>query len=392
MKPVRIAILTSDNRENDRNYAEPAPQFGTAPEALLMGFAMLPEVEVHVVSCVQAPVNSPQKIAPNIYYHSLDVPKIGWMRTGYQGCIRATRRALREIRPDIVHGQGTERDCAISAVLSGFPNVLTIHGNMRSIARVNRARPFSFIWLAALLERLTLPQTDGVICISNYTRQAVADLARRTFLLPNAVDAGFFEIQNRPAPASQPTGICVGFICRLKNQNNFIRALDSLALKKKFKIVFLGKLDQGSYGQEFLALVKDRPWCEYHGFAGRLKLKEFLQTAAFAVLPTLEDNCPMVVIEAMAAGVPVLASNVGGVPDLIEPETTGLFCDPQNPDTFAVGVNRLLSENGLSARLAAAAKIAARARFHPEVIARRHVDIYREVLAQRGPRGGSSNG
>ena len=392
MKPLKIAILTSDKRDHDRNYAEPTPQFGTAPEALLMGFAMVPEVEVHVVSCVQAPVNSPQNIAPNIFYHSLDVPKIGWMRTGYQGCIRATRRALREIRPDIVHGQGTERDCAISAVLSGFPNVLTIHGNMRSIARVNRARPFSFLWLAALLERLTLPQTDGVICISNYTRQAVADMSPRTYLLPNAVDAGFFEIQNRYAPASQPIGICVGVISRLKNQNNFIRALDPLAEKIKFKMIFLGKIDQSSYCQEFLSLIKDRPWCEYLGVVGRSKLKECLQSADFSVLPTLEDNCPMAVIEAMAAGVPVLASEVGGVPDLIEPETTGLFCDPQKPDSFAVGVNRLLSENGLSARLAAAAKIAARARFHPEVIARRHVDIYREVLAQRGASGRSSNG
>ena len=48
-------------------------------------------------------------------------PKIGWLRTLYQGCVRATRRKLREIQPDIVHGQGTERDCAIGAVLSGFP-------------------------------------------------------------------------------------------------------------------------------------------------------------------------------------------------------------------------------------------------------------------------------
>lgn len=90
----------------------------------------------------------------------------------------------------------------------------------------------------------------------------------------------------------------------------------------------------------------------------------------------------MVVIEAMAAGVPVLASNVGGVPDLIEPESTGLFCDPQKPVTFAGGVRRLLDEAGLSSRLAAAAKVAARSRFHPEVIARRHLEIYREVLGR----------
>jgi glycosyltransferase involved in cell wall biosynthesis len=263
---------------------------------------------------------------------------------------------------------------------------------MRNIAAFNRERPFSYNWLSARLEGFTLPRTNGVICITNYTREAVSGLNRRTWVLPNAVDAGFFDIQNRPDPASQSTGICVGLICRHKNQNNFIRALDALAHKKKFKILFFGKLDQGSYGREFMDLIKDRPWCEYHGFTGRSKLKKFLQSAAFAALPTLEDNCPMAVLEAMAAGVPVLASNIGGVPDLIEPDSTGLLCDPQKPETFAEGVNRLLNEEGLSARLAAAAKMAARARFHPQVIARKHVEIYREVLGQGELKGRSSTG
>ena len=70
------------------------------------------------------------------------VPKIGWMRTLFQGCVRATRKKIREIQPDIVHGQGTEADCAMSAVFSGFPNVLTLHGNMRAVARANQVPLF----------------------------------------------------------------------------------------------------------------------------------------------------------------------------------------------------------------------------------------------------------
>ena len=379
MKPLKIAILTSDKRDHDRDYANPEPGFGTAPAALLQGFASLPEVEVHVVCCVQKPLSSPDKIAANIFYHSLVVPKIGWMRTLYQGCIRATRKKLREIRPDIVHGQGTERDCALAAVGSGFPNVLTIHGNMRLVARLTRARPFSFIWLAARLEGRALPQTDGVVCITNYTKTAVAGLARRTWVLPNAVDAGFYDVEAVPDPAVPPIGICVGAICQRKNQNDFIRALDPLARTKKFKIIFLGQTDNGAYSREFLNLLKERPWCEYAGFAGREPLRKFFQTATFAVLPTLEDNCPMVVLEAMAAGLPVLASNVGGVPDLIQPEVTGLFCDPLRPESFAAGISRLLDDPVWSRQLAAAAKAEARERFHPEVVARRHVEIYREV-------------
>jgi glycosyltransferase involved in cell wall biosynthesis len=377
---VRIVQLTTDSREHVRDYANPVPNFGTAPEALLQGFATLPEVEVHVVSCVKKPVKSPEKIAPNIYYHSIVVPKLGWMRTLYSGCVRATRKKLREIQPDIVHGQGTERDCAIAAVRSGFPNVLTIHGNMRLVAQVNAARPFSFNWLAARLERVTIPRADGIVCITNYTRHAVAGLARQTWVLPNAVDAGFFEVQAEPDHLSPAVGLCVGAICHRKNQNNFIYALDALAQKKKFKLIFVGQVEKDSYGEEFLRLVRERTWCEHAGFADRARLKEFFKRASFLVLPTLEDNCPMVVLEAMAAGVPVLASKVGGVPDLIEEGRTGLFCDPQNPESFGTGMARLLDDRKLAQQLAANAKVEAQRRFHPAVVARRHLEIYREVL------------
>src|ERR1700726_4756162 len=107
---MKVAILTTDNREHYKDYEAAAPYFGTAPEALLQGFALMPELEVHVVSCVRASLNSPARLAPNIFFHSLYVPKIGWMSTGYQGCIRAIRAKLKEIQPDLVHGQGTERE------------------------------------------------------------------------------------------------------------------------------------------------------------------------------------------------------------------------------------------------------------------------------------------
>src|SRR6476646_6144169 len=117
---MRIAILTTDNREHQRRYELTDPYFGPAIEALLQGFARLPELEVHVISCTQRPMRAPEKLGGNIWFHLLDVPKIGWLRTGYQGCVRAIRETLQALQPDLVHGQGTERECALSAVLSGF--------------------------------------------------------------------------------------------------------------------------------------------------------------------------------------------------------------------------------------------------------------------------------
>jgi len=377
---MRIVILTTDNREQQKDYTNPQPHFGTAPAALLQGLAMIPEIEVHVVSCIRQPVASPGKIAANIFFHSLVVPKIGWLRTGYQGCIRAVRKKLREIQPDIVHGQGTERDCALSAIFSGRPNVLTIHGNMRLVARASGAPRFSYYWLAARLESYVLPRTAGVVCITSHTKRAVADRAKQTWILPNAVDASFFDAPAAPDLATPPVGLCVGTICNYKNQNDFIRALDPLAGQTKFKIQFAGEPAKGPYGEKFLQLLRARPWCEHIGFLNRGQLKAQLQTAMFLALPTLEDNCPMVVLEAMATGVPVLASNVGGVPDLIESEVNGLLCDPQQPDTFRQAAARLLTDRDFARRIATAAKQQAQRRFHPLVVAQKHLEIYREVL------------
>jgi len=378
---MRICLLTTDSRDHFMDYDRPEPYFGTAPEALLQGLAMLPEVETHVVSCVRQPVRSPQKLAPNIYYHSLVVPKLGWMKTGFLGCLRATRKKLREIQPDLVHGQGTERDCAIGAVFSGFPNVLTLHGNLRLVAKLLQARPFSYWWLAARLERLVLPRTNGVVCITHYTREAVRSLARRTWVLPNAVDQSFFDVQPAPDASAPPAGLCVGDLCVRKNQNEFIRALDPLAKRKNFKLLFAGELPRNAYGGEFQRLIHERPWCEYIGFIDRKELKARLAAASFVALPTLEDNCPMVVLEAMAAGVPVLASKVGGVPELINSEKNGLLCDPARPESFREGVQQLLEDRLWAQGLAATARTEAVRRFHPLVVAREHLKIYQEVLA-----------
>ena len=380
---MKIAILLNDNRDAWRRYDLPKPIFGTAPEALLQGLEMLDgEIEVHVLSCTQKPLTAPEKIASNIFYHSLPVPKIGWLRSVYLGCIRATRRKLREIQPDIVHGQGTERDCSISAVYSGFPNVLTIHGNMRQVAKALGARPFSYFWLTARLESRAVHRTDGVICQTRYTREQVQSLARKTWLVPNAVDQACFEVQRNVE--KEPTLLCVADIISYKNQNQLIRSLDPMVSGHKFRLVFLGRVNQadpyGPYGAEFLRLVKTRPWCRHEGFADRQHLRQWLGRADGLVLPTLEDNCPMVVLEAMAAGVPVVASRVGGVPDLVENEKTGLLFDPRDGDDMSAAIAKLLAEPELGRTLAAEAKRQALERFHPLVVARQHVEIYREIM------------
>jgi glycosyltransferase involved in cell wall biosynthesis len=376
---MKIALLTTDSRENDRDYASSEPGFGTAPEALLLGFSEIRDIEVHVISCLQQPVSSAEKIAPNVYYHGLFVPKSGWLRTGYQGCVRAVRRKLKEIQPDIVHAQGTERDCAISAVFSGFPNVLTLHGNMRVLAKLHRAKPWSYLGLAAILEHLALRRAGGVICITKYTEQNVHNLNPRTWIIPNAVDSSFFSVSN--APDEPPTILCIGLVCSRKNQNALIDALAPLSKEIDFRLLFLGNAPSGSaYAGTFFRKISQFSWVNHGGFASRDALKAALARASLVVLPSVEDNCPMVVLEAAAAGVPVVAAGVGGVPDLIEHEVNGLLCNPVDAGSIRKNVRQLLTRRDQAQAFAREGKRRAQEQFGSVSIARRHTAIYRELL------------
>ena len=375
-----IAMVLSDEREVFRRYSVSEPWFGTAPTALLEGLAQSPGCEVHIISCLQQPVGSPARIADNIYYHALRVPKVGWLRTAYLGCVAAVRRQVRLIKADVAHGQGTERYCALCAAFSGLPNIVTIHGNMRRLAALSRARPFTFAWCMARLERFVLPRTDGFICPSAHTERQVQPAARRTWVVPNAVDPSFFDIKR--CPDSTPTLLCVANILPLKNQVGLIEALDEVAAREQFRMVFAGAVYEDSeYGRAFRRLVSQRSWCEYAGVADRNRLKRLLASATALVLPSFEENCPMAVLEAMAVGLPVIASNVGGTPEIISGDN-GMLFDPRDPSAIRNAVTGILSHPAHAVALGQAGKLAAERRFHPKPVAATHLRIYRELIVQ----------
>lgn len=378
---MRIVQITTDSREHYRDYQRPEPYFGTAPQGLLDGFRDYPDAEIHVISCSHVPTRVPEKIADNIWFHQPVVGKWGWGRTLFAGCVKSVRGLIREIQPDIVHGQGTERDCALGAVLSGYPNVLTIHGNMRVHAKREENRKQFYYKMAAVLEGYCLKRTDGVVAISRYTEELVKGITPRTWFLPNAVDRRCFEIE--ATPAAIPRILFVGAINERKNPIGLIEACGPMLRAGECTIAFAGEGNQTSaYLQAFMRLLETMPGLELLGFLDRDALAREFSRTTILVLPTFEDNCPMVVLEGMAAGLPVAASRVGGVPDLITHESDGLMFDPHDPADIRATLERLIREPETRTRLAAQGRITARERFHPRVIAGEHLKIYREVLGR----------
>jgi glycosyltransferase involved in cell wall biosynthesis len=378
---MRIAMLTSDSREVTRRYSEPAPSFGTAPQALLEGLAEIRKCEVHVVCCVQRPVRSPEKLADNIFYHSIVVPKWGWMRGAYLGCVRAVRKKLRQIRPALVHGQGTERECAIGAVNSGFPNVVTIHGNMREIARINQARTFSFLWLAARLESWTLRRTEGVLCNSAYTRQNVSPLARTTWMAPNALREIFFS-PARGGPDSPPILLNIGVISPRKAQNELLDLAARLHQHgAKFQMQFIGSLDERTgYGAEFgsrLNRAQQGGYACHVAHKSEGELVELMDRAAGLVHFPKEEAFGLVVAEGLARNLKLFGAKVGGIMDIASGVEGAELFDRSDVASLEASILKWLSMGSPKIKQGAEEM---RHRYHPAVIAKRHLEIYRQVL------------
>jgi glycosyltransferase involved in cell wall biosynthesis len=385
-RPLRVALITTDNREPYREYHKPDPWFGTAPEALLQGFAGLPDCEVHVLSCTQRPmVSSPATLAENIFFHSLHVPKLGWLRTGYQGCVRATRKKLRELRPDIVHGQGTERECGLGAVFSGYPNVVTIHGNMAELARLFGARMGGYHWLAARLEDFTLRRTAGVFCNSAYTENLVSSRAQKVWRVPNALRRDFFD----PMPAAPDLSRClllnVGVISERKRQLELLGVAQALHRQGlPFELQFIGRLNPAdTYGAAFVERMQPLAAAGCVRHLGELSTGKLIQrfdaAAGFVHFPS-EEAFGLVVAEALARNLKCFGARLGGIVDVAEGVPGAELLAGDDWPGLTRAIDGWIKSGGQRSKGAAAMM---RQRYHPVVVAQRHLQIYREILGSR---------
>jgi glycosyltransferase involved in cell wall biosynthesis len=174
---------------------------------------------------------------------------------------------------------------------------------------------------------------------------------------------------------------CPAIICPRKNQNALLRALDAVAPKQPFRLVLAGGCDaESAYCREFLELARSRPWCEFIGNVHHSQLPQLHRQADLLVLPSIEDNCPMAILEAFAGGKPVAASGVCGILDLVADGQEGVLFDPNNPQSIAEKIRGILANRDALLAMGKRARAAADAKHSPRAVALAHLDIYRQVL------------
>ena len=109
-------------------------------------------------------------------------------------------------------------------------------------------------------------------------------------------------------------------------------------------------------------------------------VKSQLSKANCLVLPSFQENSPLTVTEAMAAGVPVVASRVGGIPEMIEDGKTGFLIDPYDTNDICRAVSKILTDDSLALSMGKRAKETARKRYMASSVAESTIKVYREIL------------
>ncbi len=346
---------------------------------------MLPDCEIHVIAVTRRRMSSPQKLFANVWFHSLPIPSWGMLRTLYLPAVKAVRDKLHDINPDIVHGQGCERECALAAVLSGYPNVITIHGKMSVIAGMVKAKWFGYHWWQAKLEHFALAKTGGIICISEYVRDFLGAYQCVQEIIPNAIQSAFFAPPEVVVPRKMPLLLNVGVVSSRKRQVELLELLGELLDEgESFAIKFVGVCDQQSdYGRQFkerLAVLSRRfPQVTHTEYVSVNDYVRLFDSANALVHFSAEESFGLTFAEGLLRGLKLFASDVGAIREIVP-------CDSPMAEIFdlhdwsglKLAIRKFVRDGGDKVpdkKLHEHLNI-----YSPSTVARRHLDFYQKVL------------
>jgi len=298
-------------------------------------------------------------------------------------CARGLVRAFRRHRFDVAHSH--EFSMAIygawASWRTGVPHVITMHGGRYYNGRLRRR----------LAMRAAIAASDHVVAVSDALADAIAeDLGVRRSkveMLSNGVrhtePAAVTLRQELRLTPDDRLIVAVGNLYPVKGH---IHAIDALArLAGRHPSVHLAISGRGELEGALLARARD------HGLESRVHLlglrsdvPAVLAAADLFVLPSLSEGLPLALLEAMFAGCPIVASDVGQVRVALANGTAGILVEPGNPAALAAGLDRLLSDPSEARRLGGIAALHAAGEYDLSRMVQRYAGVYRDVMRGRG--------
>ena len=292
--------------------------------------------------------------------------------TGKLGRLRRLVHIFRDGQFDVVHTHNTLAHFygAFAARLAGVPVVVnTQHG-----------RGCGQSWKAKLQFRMANRLTDRVVGVSEdaaeLCRQDDARSADRTVALLNGVDLDRFEYRG---PANQRTAISVARLSPEKDFATLLRATWILIKDNPdFRLKIVG---DGGERQKLEQLSEELNLTNHVEFLGeRSDVSQLLPQAGFFVSSSRTEGISLTLLEAMAVGLPVVATRVGGNPEIVVEGKTGRLVQPQSPEALALAMRDLLKDQEGWPVFGELARQRVEQHFNVRNMVRQYEDLYRELL------------
>lgn len=177
--------------------------------------------------------------------------------------------------------------------------------------------------------------------------------AAKIDILWNGVEVGSDTPVRTFVPGGTQTILFLGNMLERKGMSDFVAALGTL---RDHRVSWRAVIAGGGYFEPYAAQADALGICDRISFTGwvdRSGAQKLLADADMLVLPSYEEGLPLVILEALGAGLPVICTPVGSIGEVLADSETALFCDPGDRAGLAASIDRLLADRTLQARLSA---------------------------------------
>ncbi len=361
--------------------------------SLSEALALNKEIELHIITQTQL-VDKTQHLKKNgIYFHvikyNFPFTKKGFpgffpldRLTGYYSFSKKAKKVINEIKPDILHVHGTEGGYYIPASGSKIPCIISIQGIISEYVKIE---PSFASYLQLPYEHFAVKKNKYFGCRTDFDFDFVKKLNKNAvvFDLPEAMNKIFFE---RSWKWKAPSDLSILFVGSINARKGIVDLINAVAIIKKtfpsihLKIIGGGVRKYRNFLKDIIEKNDLQSNVSWLGNRSPDQVASELQQCSLFVLPTLMDNSPNCLAEAMAVGVPSIATRVGGIPSMITDKWDGMLYEKQDVAGLVNLIQQLANDKDLQNELSINARKKAFERNYPTHVSEKYVEVYKSLI------------
>ena len=273
---------------------------------------------------------------------------------------------------DIVHFHEFELSFPFFSSLIQKPKILHLHGINYNFVKSHHISRFLLKHLVHIYISISRQMTEGLVNLGIPKNRIV--------YLPNSVDTNFFK----PGKHKEENLLLyVGRISELKGLHILIKALQHL--QQSVCLFIIGPPDWNTaYHQNLLNLIKKENQkgihkVEYLGPMEQSEIVKWYQKATIFILPSFTEGFPLTILEALSCQTPVIATPVGGTPEIIKNHQTGILIPPGDTNSLAKAINFLLKNEDVRLKMACEGRKLVKEKYSLETACKKLCSIYKQL-------------